>query len=311
MMFAWHPQVFALKFRVSDLTLWSMQFRVLARVCSLREVIAGVPDEFSPASLDGCEGVVLRSCPGERQEHQIVRDVSALTYVFASYSHCYIDMSGTFEEYTRKFSSKSRSTVHRKVKKFTSRAGVQLFEFRHGKHAEEYFSLARRVSRLTYQERLLNAGFPDSPEFFGALATDAEHNRVRGFVLVDGDRPVAYLHCPVHEHVLLYGYLGYDPEYAEFSVGTVLFWLALERLFAERLWTHFDFTEGEGEYKRFYGTNRLPAHHILRLLPSLRRGATLRAHRLFESSMETAASLAERAGVRRAFRKMIRRPRAS
>ena len=46
----------------------------------------------------------------------------------------------------------------------------------------------------------------------------------------------------VREGIVDYAYLGYDPDYLHLSVGTVLQWLALDSLFAERRFRFFDFT---------------------------------------------------------------------
>jgi hypothetical protein len=74
-------------------------------------------------------------------------------------------------------------------------------------------------------------------------ATLAAGGQVRAYLLFDGERP--YLYCPVQGDVVIYRYLGYDPDYARMSVGTVLQWLALEELFREARFRMFDFTEGE------------------------------------------------------------------
>jgi CelD/BcsL family acetyltransferase involved in cellulose biosynthesis len=46
--------------------------------------------------------------------------------------------------------------------------------------------------------------------------------------------------------------LGHDPAFGQFSPGTVLLFLILERLFAERRFRVFDFGGMAAEYKVFF-----------------------------------------------------------
>jgi len=78
---------------------------------------------------------------------------------------------------------------------------------------------------------------------------------VRAYILELNGAPIAYLCCPATDGILYYGYLGYDPKHAALSPGTVLQYLVFESLYAERKFRAFDFTEGEGEHKRFFGTS--------------------------------------------------------
>ena len=58
--------------------------------------------------------------------------------------------------------SKSRSTLHKKVKKFLdSGEGSGMRTFTKPHEIAEFHRLARGVSARTYQERLLDAGIPD------------------------------------------------------------------------------------------------------------------------------------------------------
>ena len=56
----------------------------------------------------------------------------------------------------------------------------------------EFFRYARTVSEITYQEKLLDAGLPDSEEFLGEMERLAQQGHVRGFILFLEDKPVSY-----------------------------------------------------------------------------------------------------------------------
>ncbi|MGB4497253.1 MAG: GNAT family N-acetyltransferase, partial [Methylococcaceae bacterium] len=172
----------------------------------------------------------------------------------------YIDLTSfSFENYQKKFSAKTKSTINRKIKKYAEHCGgsISWKTYTLPNEMRQFFELARTVSKLTYQERLLDAGIPDSEEFICKAEVLAGKQCVRAYILFDDDnKPVSYLYCPVQNNVLIYAYLGYDPSYMKMSVGTVLQWLAIEQLFAEGCFRYFDFTEGQSEHKRLFATHQ-------------------------------------------------------
>lgn len=189
------------------------------------------------------------------------------------YRRHFIAMQGGFEDYLANFSGKTRSTLRRKRRRFEKADGgeLDLRCYRSEGEIAEFLSLATPLARKTYQARLLDAALPDDAEsqreIRGATARDA----VRAFLLFLQGEPVAYLYLPVEGTVLIYAYLGYDPAHADLSPGTVLQMGALEHLFAEQRFTHFDFTEGDGAHKALFGTDSLPCSSFVLLTPN---GAT-------------------------------------
>jgi len=170
----------------------------------------------------------------------------------------------------------------------------------------EFFQLARTVSKLTYQERLLNAGIPDSDVFLQQAEALAAENRVRAYVLFDDAKPVSYLYCPVNDGVLIYAYLGYDPEYRNMSVGTILQWLALEQLFAEACFKAFDFTEGEGDHKRLFATHERQCANVVFVKKTLRNMAIVHGHLYMETLSKRLGGLSEKFGLKTKIKRILR-----
>jgi hypothetical protein len=52
--------------------------------------------------------------------------------------------------------------------------------------------------------------------------------RARNARILCGDTPASYLYLDIIEDTLIYSYLGYLPQFRDWSVGVVLQWLALE-----------------------------------------------------------------------------------
>ena len=199
------------------------------------------------------------------------------------YEHFYIDLTIGFDAYRRKFSSKTRSTLARKIKRYTEHCGGEIAWriYAHPAEIETFFELARQVSVKTYQERLLDAGLPDTTEYLVLAKNLAADNKVRGFILFDGVNPVSYLYCPAQGDALIYAYLGYDPQYLRMSVGTVLQWFALEYLFAEGRFKYFDFTEGQSEHKRLFATHSVPSANVVFLRRNLVNRLVVLSHHGF------------------------------
>lgn len=290
----------------------------LARVAVSMDTIQGdlpgpapvtSPQPPSQALSAGSWGHVLRALPIIEPLPAVQRVGGFIRYVPLQYRHCFIDMSGNFDGYRRKFSSKTRSTIARKVKRYTEHCGGQLQwrAYRTPQELDAFFPPAAVVSAKSYQERLLDAGLPTAPSWRGHMREEAAQDRVRSWVLFHGDRPVSYLFCPVREDgVIVYAYLGYDPEYAKFSVGTVLQWLALEQLFDEGCFKYFDFTEGESEHKRLFATHDQLRANVMFIRDNVRARLLVRSHRAMVVFAEALGSLLQRWGLKARVKRLMR-----
>ena len=223
------------------------------------------------------------------------------------YRRHYIDMAGSYDDYLARFSGKTRSTLRRKARKLAKDAGpYTVSEHRTPAQIESFLAAALPLSAKTYQARLLDAGLPDSEEARREMLEAAQADRMRCFLLSVEGRAIAYLALPVRGRTLLYAHLGYDPDYAQLSPGTVLQLEALERLFAEDRFERFDFGEGEGAHKAMFGTDNVECSSFVLLDPSLANRALLGARGAFDSAIGTAKALAERTGALSKLRSALR-----
>ena len=304
----WHPFEYLLNYRLGEITLAKRSLNLLRKVYSLNDIrsFAGAPDlPVLPPELDG---YLLANIPGEGISGSIDRQGPHLAYCLKAYLRCYIDMSGDFNAYQAKFSSKTRSSINRKVRKFSDHAGSLDFRcYQTPVELKEFFELARPVSASSYQERLLDCGLPTDQKFMDDAIQAASRDQIRAFMLFSGDQAVSYLYCPVQDGVLEYAFLGYLPEFSKLSPGTVLQWLALERLFAEKRFTAFDFTEGESEHKRFFSTHQTPCKLQLLLRPTLSARLKAGLHRDVDRTSTLLGDSLEKLGLKSRIRKWLRR----
>lgn len=263
--------------------------------------------ELAPP-LAGRDGMRVLSAPHDAIPAIIACFPHHLVGGRQDYRRHYIAMAdSTFDEYLNRFSAKTRSTLRRKGRKLAKEAGdYTISEHRTPAEVEQFITAARPLSARTYQARLLDAGLPDTPDARKAMLEQAEADRMRCFLLSLGQQPIAYLSLPVEGDTLVYAHLGYDPDYARHSPGTVLQLEALERLFAEARFRWFDFTEGEGAHKAMFGTASVDCASFLLLAPTAANRALLGARSTFDGAVKTGKAIAERSGALARVRAALR-----
>lgn len=306
----WHCQQVPIKIQLGDKTLLAPQLLLQVREAGLDDEAPPVAEPIVPADPlhGGSQGFLLRSLRITGPQPVLRRQGVYLCYVPAQYPRYYIDMQQSFAEYKSKFSPKTRSTLSRKVRKYAEYCGgsISWKVYRSPSEMADFFRLARIVSRTTYQERLLDAGLPDSAEFCEEMERLAQQDCVRAFLLFHQDRPVSYLYCPISNGVVLYAYLGYDPDYMNFSVGTILQWLALECLFDEKIFRFFDFTEGESEHKKLFATGSVQCANVFFVRDNLRNMCLLQAQRVVDRLGKVTGNKLNQLGLKSKIKKMMR-----
>ena len=81
---------------------------------------------------------------------------------------------------------------------------------------------------------------------------------------------------------------------------------ALERLFAEQRYRHFDFTEGDGAHKAMFGTHSVACSSFMLLSPTFANRALIASRGVFDTGVAAAKSLAERSGALAGIRSRLR-----
>lgn len=264
-------------------------------------------DTIPKAPDAGPDGLRILSAPAARIETICARFPRHLPGGRQDYRRHYIDMAGTYDDYLARFSGKTRSTLRRKARKLAKEAGgYSVSVHRTRQEVERFLDAALPLSARTYQARLLGAGLPDDRAAHRSMMEAAEQDRLRCFLLRAGETPIAYLSLPVVGDTLIYAHLGYDPDHSRLSPGTVLQMEALERLFAERRFKYFDFTEGEGAHKALFGTDSVECTSLVLLEPTLANRALLSARSGFDAAVDGAKAIADRTGALSRFRALLR-----
>jgi hypothetical protein len=255
-----------LPLRIGARTLFSLRRRLVRRRLPLEEALAGAVPTL-PALGEDEHGYLITALPAAQAEAVRGSQPGLRPFVRQRYRRSFARLDRGFDAYLSGFSARSRSTCRRKLRKFAEASGG-LIDLRYYRSEEEMVSFheaARAVSAKSYQERLLGVGLPEGPAAIAEMRALARSGRARGWLLFLERRPVSYLWAPAEGETLIYAHLGYDPEFADLSPGTVLQLEAMRQLMEERDFRLLDFTEGDGQHKRLFATDAIECVDLLLL----------------------------------------------
>ncbi|HEY0028579.1 MAG TPA: GNAT family N-acetyltransferase [Allosphingosinicella sp.] len=282
-----------LPFRIGTRTVWHVRRRLQRVTVPLDRARTGDVPALPPSDGDG---YLVASLPEQALPQLLAAHGALKPFIRQRYRRFYAELDRGFDHWLGTLSSKSRSTLKRKVRKLADRSGgaLDLRCYRTAAEAEEFYRHARAVSALTYQERLLRAGLPEGEAALAAMQALATRDAMRGWILFLDARPVAYLYAPADGETLIYAHLGYDPDHADLSPGSVLQFEAMRELMEEGRFRLFDFTEGEGQHKRLFSTGEVECVDLLllkRTPANLLAGWSLAA---FDGGIEAAKAVLKR-----------------
>lgn len=265
-------------------------------------------DEEAVDRLAGARSALLFSHPVSTPLPRLSWHRGALRYVTRQYRRHHVDTTGDFEIYLGTLTPKTRQTLKRKVRKLCAEYGDESpwREYRTSQELQAFHRLAREVAKKTYHERLFDAGLPDSTTYLDE--SRGEGRGARGYLLMRGGNPVAYLYTPVDRGVALYVYLGYDPAEGAWSPGAVLQYFALQRMFVDPAIDRLDFGEGDGQHKATFASGHTLCADIYYFTATPANLATIVAHVSVTAVDRSAAWVVDRMGIRSAVRRWLYRP---
>jgi CelD/BcsL family acetyltransferase involved in cellulose biosynthesis len=301
----WSRAEYRLKFSAGGLLLFVVRFpAMVAQAFNL----GATECDYEPLLTDDIRAAIVYSQPAEQPLSRVRLQRDVIRYVRSQYRRFLIALNGTYAEYEKRFSSRRRKHFHQAVRKLRSASGgaIDWREYRWPADIQAFHTLARQVSQTTYQERLVDAGLPDTDAFRSQLAETAERDGVRGYILFLDREPIAYEYCPVSGAVITCERLGYDPDYRQYSPGLVLLLLTLGRLFETKQFEIFDLGRGEAWYKETLATGSVLCADIYWFRKTISNLALVLCHATFELLSTTLSSISERLGVRQKLKRIVR-----
>jgi CelD/BcsL family acetyltransferase involved in cellulose biosynthesis len=311
----WQTRSEALYFQFGPFMLGTTPFKALTLLSNPFVVHPDLKIPLENARAMGCQGVVNTSVPVGPRFSTIHLECGALRYATRYGDRYVVDLEGSFAEYLRKFSKKSRGNLQRTVKKIAGANGelADLREYRSPSEIMEFRDIAIAISHRSYKKDI-GWGFQENEDFARQLGLDASSGGVRGYVLILDGEPAAYAFCRIDHDVIVYKHIGYDKKFTPRSPGTALLYLMIKRFFDQPEFRLLDFDGTEYyAYKEFFATRAVRCARVVWFRPTFRNLALVIAHWIITATWRLAGRLRElaRRGRREwvSARRQVRQPR--
>jgi CelD/BcsL family acetyltransferase involved in cellulose biosynthesis len=311
-----------LKFQVGEVTLFSRRLRTFS--LSGEPVLADVPDAARATvigSLLAClrdmirpgDALALEGVPADGALDHLVAARSATRFSVVRlgqpFEHQLIDMPADWESYERQLGTRSRKSLRYSRKKLAERLDGRLVlrDFTTPDQVDAYLADAVRISQKTYQWNLLGLGLRDRDALRARLRFAASRGWLRCYILYGREAPLAFMLGLLQHGTYHYLDVGYDPDWAKWSVGSVLQVEVMRDLFALPTPPRgFDFSTGYGAHKaRFANRSRREANYLL-LPRGLRSALLLGGYRATETGSAALSRLLERYDLKVRLKKLVR-----
>lgn len=316
-----------LKFQLGEITVyrkplvrWEMWAQPVVagldeRAAEQREMLGAFLSSVR-AEMKADEAINVQGVPTRSVFHDLlVNDPSArrdflVLPLGKPFDHQFIELPETFEAYLKQMSKRSRKSVQysqRKLRRDCDDA-VTLSCFETADSIDRFLDDAIAVSKKTYQWTLLGLGLRNREALSKRLRYAAENGWLRSYLLYCRDAPVAFMLGYQFHGCFYYIDVGYDPDWADWSVGSVLQMEVLEDLYAKpNRPARFDFSTGYGPHKARFA-NAFQEETNLLLLPNTPSNrALVAAFRATDGVSNLAASTLQRLGLKQRLKRAIRR----
>jgi CelD/BcsL family acetyltransferase involved in cellulose biosynthesis len=253
------------------------------------------------------DAALLPAVPTGSPLFEAVQDVPfASRQRFASTgTHWALDLPWSVDELFQSRSWKrARSYRNRLQREFGDGLSLELLD--RPEQIDRIFEELESVASLTYQSAL-GVAFADTATRRRLVELALDRGWFRAYVLYLEGRPIAFWTGHLYARRFFIGTPGYDPELADYRLGTCLLLDVIEHLVQDEGADVLDYGFGDAEYKRRFGSASWSEADVLLFAPTFRglrinltRTAVLGASRL-------AKGVLERAGLAAALKKRWRR----
>jgi Acetyltransferase (GNAT) domain len=302
----WETRPQSFKFTIADHLVAHFKFEAEVLEAPLTWYLCGNRDAAAvPQMFENAKTYVVRSSPISGSSPRFSLTETHIRYIPRQYDRCFIEFRGSFQDYLARHSAKARKNLGRQVRKLAAAANgdLMLREYQSPTEMRRFHALATELSLTTYQHRLFNEGFATYATSEEMLARSDDG---RGYILFLAEKPIAYVYAICFPEILLYQIVGYDAAYKEYSPGTVLLYLLIEKLFNESLFRYMDFGEGHSWYKEFFSTGSSRCARVYYFPKKPKNFAAVSLHMAWNSVTNMAGWGLERLGLRAKLRTLLR-----
>lgn len=214
-----------------------------------------------------------------------------------------IELPATPEAYWQKFSSKTRQTFRRKLKKFGE---TKLECLRDVADVPRFLEVAHRISLQTWQTRQFGLRIRNDAAELAQFTKLAELGLLRCYLWSVEGQPVAFTVGNQDHGCFHYEEVGYLAEYARHSPGQMMLIQMIDDLILHDPAQWFDFGGGDADYKELFA-NHTSRSGTVWLLPPTWSGRLTATHlQLCQWGRKTVRGAIERGGLTTRFRQWVR-----
>lgn len=289
---------------------WSPNLTILEPTGSIIETLK-IPDAKILKSYlnNDTNGILARRVDLNPPRTGIVVENGLIFYTQPCIDHFFIEINSSFDEYISKFSSKSRQNIIRSVRKIESsnRPHETFFQYTSPNEIDKFLDIARNISRQTYQTQLLKSGLPETEAFRNSALEKASRSEAYGYILNVDNKPVAFAWCRKENNRLIYDIIGYLPEYSKQSPGTALLYLILKSIYAERIFSIFDFGPGCANYKEMFSNLHVQYNETYIFTDTVKFRITIYLHSIIDKISIATGKLLYKFGFKTVIKKLLRK----
>jgi hypothetical protein len=318
-------QAWTLRFRLGEITLFSRALTRLhmnggpvvwtnlppdAQAGIVARLLHKLRDILGHRQVVSLEGVVQGSALDLAVGSAATRSTYAVLTPSPRYERSLVRLPHDFDEYMKSLKPQTRQNLRNSQRKLEKRfpGQVRLVACSRVEDVPGFVERAVSISRKTYQWHLLGLGLRQPEQLTQTLASMARHGWTRCYLLECGGVPVAFMIGYLYGTTYYYIDVGFDPDWEQWSVGTVLHLMVFRALIeGEENVEWFDFSSGTGVHKKRFGNvSRTESNYVL-LPRNAGNHALVAMHRGFDAMSRTAVQLLERLRLKAAAKRLVRR----
>ncbi|MBI1345266.1 GNAT family N-acetyltransferase [bacterium] len=207
------------------------------------------------------------------------------------------------DDYWSKFSSKTRQTFRRKLKKFGS---TRLECLRDVGDVPRFLEVAHRISLQTWQTRQFGLRIRNDAAELAQYTKLAELGLLRCYLWFVEDQAVAFTVGNQDHGCFHYEEVGYLSEYAKHSPGQMMLIQMIDDLIQHDPAEWFDFGGGDADYKELFANHTSQSGTVWLLPPTLSGRATAAHLQWCQWGRKTVRKAIEHGGLTTRFRQWVR-----
>jgi CelD/BcsL family acetyltransferase involved in cellulose biosynthesis len=255
------------RFHMNGEPLFSDALSSEARVEAMVALLMQLQQRIQARQLVSLEGVIHEGLLDVAVAKSAVRSAFAVLQISKLYERSLVRLPRQFDDYMKSLKPQTRQNLRNTQRKLERHLNgdVSLVKYTDAEEASSFVERAVEISRKTYQWHLLGLGLRQSDVLRRTLIAMARQGWMRCYLLECGGIPTSFMIGYLYGGTYYYIDVGFDPEWEQWSVGTVLHLMVLRDLIeAEQPIDWFDFSSGTGVHKKRFGNvTRTEKNYVL------------------------------------------------